>query len=51
MGTDRAAWGSTATATPAEIWSGDEAAAFRRALLTDEPPTVCRGCSLYKGVF
>jgi radical SAM protein with 4Fe4S-binding SPASM domain len=51
MGTDRAAWGSTATASPAAIWSGDEAVAFRRALLTDEPPRVCRGCSLYRGVF
>jgi hypothetical protein len=33
------------------VWRGDAYKSFRAALLTDEPPEVCRGCSLYRRVF
>jgi radical SAM protein with 4Fe4S-binding SPASM domain len=51
MGDDRVAMGSLADADLGEIWSGEAYAEFRAALLTDTPPTVCAGCSLYRGTF
>lgn len=51
MGEDRATLGDLAEASFADIWEGEAYAAFRDALRTDEPPAVCRGCSLYRGVF
>jgi hypothetical protein len=52
MGSERAQLGTVDDTTSlAQVWWGDEARAFRAALLTDEPPSVCRGCSLYRGVF
>jgi radical SAM protein with 4Fe4S-binding SPASM domain len=51
MGEDRAILGDVrATAFP-EVWSGPAYVAFRAALLGDRPPDVCRGCSMYRGVF
>jgi radical SAM protein with 4Fe4S-binding SPASM domain len=51
MGSDRVSLGD-ATAEPFEqIWQGESYAEFRDALLGNEPPEVCRGCSLYRGVF
>jgi len=32
-------------------WHSAEANAFRRALASDSPPEVCRGCALYRGTF
>jgi radical SAM protein with 4Fe4S-binding SPASM domain len=51
MGDDRVAMGSLADADLAEIWHGGAYEDFRAALLTDEPPAVCTGCSLYRGTF
>jgi radical SAM protein with 4Fe4S-binding SPASM domain len=51
MGEDRAILGDLAAAPIAAIWDGDAYARFRRALTTDEPPDVCRGCSMYRGIF
>lgn len=51
MGDDRVAMGSLADADLAEIWSGEAYGEFRGALLTDSPPAVCAGCSLYRGTF
>jgi radical SAM protein with 4Fe4S-binding SPASM domain len=51
MGWDRASFGNTATASFGEIWHGEAARAFRAALLSADPPQVCRGCSLYHGRF
>jgi radical SAM protein with 4Fe4S-binding SPASM domain len=50
MGSDRVSLGTVASGFPA-VWNGDAYAAFRTALTGDEPPAVCRGCSLYRGVF
>jgi hypothetical protein len=36
----------------ATMWHGEGYRGFRERLLTgDDPPEVCRGCSLYRGVF
>jgi radical SAM protein with 4Fe4S-binding SPASM domain len=51
MGSDRARLGSLREQSFAEIWRGPAYAAFRRALASPDPPEVCRGCSLYRGVF
>jgi radical SAM protein with 4Fe4S-binding SPASM domain len=51
MGDDRVALGSLADADLADIWAGEEYQRFRAALLTDSPPAVCAGCSLYRGTF
>lgn len=51
MGEERASFGNTSDGGLAAVWSGPRATQFRAALLTDEPPEVCRGCSLYRGVF
>jgi radical SAM protein with 4Fe4S-binding SPASM domain len=51
MGADRAVLGDTRQRPFSAIWRGSEYRSFRAALETDEPPDVCRGCSLYRGVF
>jgi radical SAM protein with 4Fe4S-binding SPASM domain len=51
MGSDRATMGSIQEQPFEAIWHGPRFTAFRRALLSDEPPEVCRGCALYRGVF
>jgi hypothetical protein len=33
------------------VWRSEPYREFRAALLTDTPPEVCRGCSMYRGVF
>jgi radical SAM protein with 4Fe4S-binding SPASM domain len=51
MGSDRATLGDLHEASFEEIWSGPSYERFRQRLLTDDPPAVCRGCSLYRGLF
>jgi radical SAM protein with 4Fe4S-binding SPASM domain len=51
MGADRAILGDLAAAPFPVIWRGAGYEAFRAALVTDKPPDVCRGCSMYRGVF
>jgi radical SAM protein with 4Fe4S-binding SPASM domain len=51
MGADRAVLGDAEREGFAAVWHGDAYKSFRAALLTDEPPEVCRGCSLYRRVF
>jgi radical SAM protein with 4Fe4S-binding SPASM domain len=51
MGSDRARLGSLDEADFADIWHGPAYSAFRAALTSGDPPDVCRGCSLYRGVF
>ena len=51
MGSDRATLGNLNAADFEQVWHDAPYARFRQQLLTDEPPSVCRGCSLYRGVF
>jgi radical SAM protein with 4Fe4S-binding SPASM domain len=51
MGEDRGLLGDLSRASFPEIWRGERYEAFRAALCTDSPPAVCRGCSMYRGVF
>ncbi|MBD0290857.1 MAG: SPASM domain-containing protein [Thermoleophilia bacterium] len=51
MGADRAVLGDVRAARFGEIWSNEAYRDFRSRLLTDEPPDVCSGCSLYRHVF
>ena len=51
MGSERATLGDLHAAGFAEIWRGAPYAQFRHQLMTDDPPEVCRGCSLYRGLF
>jgi radical SAM protein with 4Fe4S-binding SPASM domain len=51
MGDDRATLGQLSEQTFPQIWYGDAYREFRRRLMSDDPPEVCRGCSLYRGTF
>jgi radical SAM protein with 4Fe4S-binding SPASM domain len=51
MGSDRATMGRLEDVPFERIWHDGPYRDFRAALLTDEPPAVCRGCSLYRRVF
>jgi hypothetical protein len=51
MGADRAVLGNAEHDGFATVWQNDSYRDFRAALLTDDPPEVCRGCSLYRRVF
>ncbi len=51
MGADRAVLGRVNETGFAKVWHGEEYAEFRAALLTDDPPDVCSGCSLYRRLF
>jgi radical SAM protein with 4Fe4S-binding SPASM domain len=51
MGSDRARLGSLDADAFAGVWHGTPYQEFRKRLLGDDPPEVCRGCSLYRGVF
>ena len=51
MGADRAVLGDARADGFAHVWASDDYRTFREQLLTDEPPDVCRGCSMYRHVF
>jgi radical SAM protein with 4Fe4S-binding SPASM domain len=51
MGSDRATLGRLEEAPFAAVWRGAAYRDFRARLLSDDPPEVCRGCALYRGVF
>jgi MoaA/NifB/PqqE/SkfB family radical SAM enzyme len=51
MGEDREILGRLSDHDFATIWHGQAYREFRAALLGDEPPAVCGGCSLYRGLF
>ncbi len=51
MGEDRGVLGDVRTASFATVWAGSVYERFREALEGDRPPEVCRGCSMYRGVF
>jgi MoaA/NifB/PqqE/SkfB family radical SAM enzyme len=48
---DRANFGNMAHDGVAAVWDNADYNAFRDRLASDEPPEICRGCSLYRGRF
>jgi hypothetical protein len=48
---DRANLGDAASEGLAAVWNGEGYREFRGALDSDEPPAVCRACSVYSGTF
>ena len=51
MGADRAVLGDAKEEGFAAVWRSERYRDFRAKLLTDEPPDVCVGCSMYRHVF
>ena len=51
MGADRAVLGDARAEGFAAVWENDAYREFRERLLTDDPPDVCVGCSMYRHVF
>jgi radical SAM protein with 4Fe4S-binding SPASM domain len=51
MGDDRVRLGNLAEQSFPQIWHGPAYRDFRRRLAGDDPPEVCRGCSLYRRTF
>jgi radical SAM protein with 4Fe4S-binding SPASM domain len=48
---DRLNFGSMAEKGVDAVWNGEEYESFRRQLASDEPPEICRSCSIYSGTF
>jgi radical SAM protein with 4Fe4S-binding SPASM domain len=51
MGSERATMGRVSDRSFPEVWQGPAYREFRSRLEGGDPPDVCRGCSLYRGVF
>ncbi len=51
MGADRAVLGDARAEGFAAVWRNEAYRDFRARLLTDDPPEVCAGCSMYRHVF
>jgi radical SAM protein with 4Fe4S-binding SPASM domain len=51
MGDDRMSLGRLGEQSFPRIWYGEPYRHFRRRLSGDDPPDVCRGCSLYRHTF
>jgi len=48
---DRIHFGNMAELGVDKIWNGEAYQAFRRRLDSEEPPEICRSCSVYLGTF
>lgn len=48
---DRANFGNMAEQGVEAIWNADAYEAFRQQLDSDDPPEICRSCSVYSGTF
>jgi radical SAM protein with 4Fe4S-binding SPASM domain len=48
---DRYNFGTVRERGVAEVWNGEEYAAFRAQLESDAPPEICRSCAIYNGTF
>lgn len=48
---DRAALGNVATSGVDAVWNGEAYEAFRAQLESEQPPEICRSCSVYARVF
>ena len=48
---DRANFGKMTEQGAAAVWNSPDFDAFRAQLASDEPPEICRACSIYSGTF
>ncbi|HEX7079859.1 MAG TPA: radical SAM protein [Gammaproteobacteria bacterium] len=48
---DRMSLGDIAASGTDAVWNGPAYRAFRARLVSDDPPDICRSCSLYHGTF
>lgn len=48
---DRISMGNMAEQDVEAVWNGSAYSSFREQLASDEPPDVCRSCSIYTGTF
>ncbi len=48
---DRANFGKVTNKTLVSVWNGDDYNSFRERLDSNDPPDLCRSCSLYWGTF
>ena len=48
---DRASFGNMAATGAAAVWNGAAYHDFRDRLSSEDPPEVCRSCSVYHGTF
>lgn len=48
---DRANFGNMLESGAEAVWHGDAYNAFREKLSSDEPPDICKSCSVYRGIF
>ena len=48
---DRINFGKISDLGAEGLWNGPDYQQFRKQLSSDEPPEVCRSCSVYKGIF
>ena len=48
---DRINFGKIAEHHAEELWNGADYQEFRERLSSEQPPEVCRSCSIYKGIF
>jgi radical SAM protein with 4Fe4S-binding SPASM domain len=51
MGSERATMGNAFEDGFESVWNGERYVEFRRRLLSDDPPEVCRGCAHHRGTF
>jgi hypothetical protein len=48
---DRIHFGNAFAEGLGKIWNGAGYAEFRERLASEEPPEICRSCSIYRGTF
>lgn len=48
---DRINFGTITGQSAGQLWHGEQYEQFRRELSSEEPPEVCRACSIYSGTF
>jgi radical SAM protein with 4Fe4S-binding SPASM domain len=48
---DRSNFGNMTAHGVREIWDGEAYQKFRQQLASEEPPEICRTCSVYSGTF
>jgi MoaA/NifB/PqqE/SkfB family radical SAM enzyme len=48
---DRGNFGNLGEQPATLLWNGESYGTFRSRLASDDPPTICRSCAVYRGIF